>query len=147
MEKTTKFVGGFLLLVLLLGHLLLLGFFFAPTDKLIASVLSAGTALIEVSDIPPAVEDFLITNKIEVKADTEFGGGLFSGFVMEVLELRMSKFMTQSEQLAMHLNLLSFGEDVIGIEAASQYYFKKPVSQVSDTQWITLINLQKMFSK
>ncbi len=145
MESTTKFIGSFALLFLLIAHLLLLGIFIAPTDVLIASILPKDTDLIEVPDIPSPVEDFLLINNIEVEAEfhsDEIRSRLFLG----ILDFRRSKFMTESEALTLNLNLLSYGEDIIGIESASQYYFKKPVSEITDAQWITLINLQRIFA-
>lgn len=147
MEYTTKFLGGFVLLVLFAGHLLLLGFFFAPTDKLMALILPEGTSQIEATDIPVPVGDFLLTNKIVVEGAMTPTNRFLSNLTMGLLEFRRNHFMNDSEKLALNLNLLPFGEDIIGIEAASHYYYKKPISEISDTQVITLINLQKIFAE
>ena len=67
--------------------------------------------------------------------------------VFGILKIRREKLMSSIEALAMDMNLLDYGESIIGLESASHYYFSKPLSEASDKEWITLINLQKIFSK
>lgn len=103
--------------------------------------------MIEAEDIPEQVQRFLDENRVQLQAELKGKEKLLARLAIGVLELRRDKFMTSSERLALDLNLLHFGADIIGIEAASDYYFKKPLSEIKEAQWITLINLQKIFSK
>ena len=146
MDRTLKFTVGIFLILLVAGHLFLLSFFFAPIEKLMASVLTDDAVIISTSDIPVSVEEFLIENKIPVEGDTDFVKGVPAKVLMSLLALRADKFMDENERLAFNLNLLPYGEEMLGIGAASEYYFKKPLSEISDAQWITLVNLQKIFS-
>lgn len=135
-----------LVFLLLMGHFALVAFFFAPSSKLLSLITENELNLLQASVIPSEVENFLSEHDIKVDADLlpdDLLGRLGSG----VLELRRNKFMSETEQLALDLSLIDFGEGIIGINAASEYYFKKPLSELSATQWITLVNLHKMFLK
>jgi hypothetical protein len=147
MDRMMKYLGGSFLLLLLMAHFLLLGIFFAPTDKLLASILPPESQPVTAADIPASVEEFLVTNNIDIPDPLKPESTLFTTLVTNILELRKNRLMGESEKLALNLNLLIFGENVIGIDAASRYYFKKPISEITDSQWITLVNLQKIFSK
>ena len=146
MDRTLKFALGSFLILFVAVHLFLIGFFFVPVEKLMASVLADDSVIVSASDIPASVEDFFVINNIPVEADTSFVKGVPAKVLMGLLELRAAKFMDENERLAFNLNLLPYGEEMLGIGAASEYYFKKPLSEISDTQWITLVNLQKIFS-
>ncbi len=131
---------------LLVGHLILLSLFVTPAHKLLSLAVD-NTQFLSAAMIPANVEQFLTDNKVEVDGTYEGDERPGSRLVFGVLGLRQEKLMDASEKLALEMNLLDFGEGIIGLEAASEYYFKKPLSEISDKDWITLVNLQKIFSK
>lgn len=145
MRALAKLLGAFLVISLLVGHLLLVSLFLAPPEKLLA--LAEGADFLSASMIPPQVEQFLNDNHVGVEGTYEGDERPGSRLVFGVLKLRENKFMDSTQQLALNMNLLDYGEGIVGLESASQYYFKKPLSEISDKEWITLINLQKIFSK
>jgi len=63
----------------------------------------------------------------------------------KVLTIRQNKFFDNNERQELYLNTLDFGGDIIGVEAASNYYFKKPVSDLSFEESLTLAGLYKIF--
>ncbi len=146
MEGIQKFIIRFLIFLLLTGHFALIAFFFAPSSKLFSLVIEQDIKLLQASVIPVEVASFLGKNNIEITADYS-SDNLFGRLSSEILELRRNRFMNDTEQLALNLSLLDFGSDIIGVQSASEYYFKKPLSELSATQWITLVNLHKMFLK
>lgn len=135
-----------LVFLLLMGHFALVAFFFAPSSKLFSLTTDDNLNLLQASIIPSEVESFLTEHDIEVDANFP-PDGLLGRLGSGVLELRRDRFMSDTEQLALDLSLLDFGDNVVGVEAASEYYFKKPLSELSANQWITLVNLHKMFLK
>ena len=147
MQGIFKIIGGFIIIGLLLAHLLLVSFFLAPMPKLLGLLIETEVGFLTSSDIPENVGTFLTDNKVEVISDYHPDSDFKAQLVASILEVRRSRFMTPSEQLALDMNLLDFGEGIIGLGAASEYYYKKPLLELADKEWITLINLQKIFSK
>ena len=147
MIRFFKAMGSLFLIALLLAHLLLVSFFLAPMPKLLGLISESDASLITASDIPENVLTFLTDNKIEVISDYHPDSDLKAQLIANILEVRSSRFMTPSQQLALDMNLLDFEEGIIGLGAASEYYYKKPLVELSDKEWITLINLQKISSK
>lgn len=146
MQALAKLAGGFLVITLLIGHLLLLSLFMAPVPKLLS--LSTGQdGFLSASMIPPNVKQFLSDNKVAVEGTFDGEGRSGDRLVFGILNLREAKLMDPDQRLALNMNLLDYGEGIIGLGSASQYYFKKPLSEISDKEWLTLINLQKIFSK
>jgi penicillin-binding protein 1A len=60
-----------------------------------------------------------------------------------ILAVRLEKVFSKEEILLLYLNSVPFGEDVYGIEAASNRYFNKNVSQLTVDQSALLIGLLK----
>lgn len=140
-------VGGLLLIALLLAHLFLIALFFAPAHKLLGLVIESDSVFLAASEIPEGVEDFLATNKVGVEGNFKPDRTIKSKLVMGILQLREERFMNNYEKLALNMNLLDYGEDIIGLGEAAEYYYKEPLAKLSDKEWITLVNLQKIFSK
>ena len=59
--------------------------------------------------------------------------------------VKQQKLFDEDERQELYLNALDFGDDVIGIQSASDYYFKKPVSNLSFEEALTLAGLYKIF--
>lgn len=147
MREIPKMVGGLLLIALLLAHLFLIALFFAPAHKLLGLVIESDSVFLAASEIPEGVEDFLATNKVGVEGNFKPDRTIKSKLVMGILQLREERFMNNYEKLALNMNLLDYGEDIIGLGEAAEYYYKEPLAKLSDKEWITLVNLQKIFSK
>ena len=147
MQGIFKMIGGFVIIALLMVHLLIVSLFLIPIPKLLGLVIKSDFGFLTASEIPEAVEDFLVQNKVEITSDYKPDSDFKVQILASILEVRRSRFMTPSEQLALDMNLLDFGEGIIGLGAASEYYYKKPLLELADKEWITLINLQKIFSK
>ena len=147
MRGLAKIVGGLLVLSLLMAHLLMVSLFLAPAPKLLGLLVESDAGFLNDSEIPSAVETFISVNKIEVKGDFSLATGPFHRLILGVLKIRKNKLMDPTQQLALDMNLLNFGKDIIGLKQAAVFYYKKPLAELSDQEWITLINLQKIFSK
>lgn len=140
-------VGGLLLIALLLAHFFLIALFFAPIDKLLFLFIESDYGYLADEELPEPVKAFLITNNVTVDGDYQLNSSNKARLILGILQLRRKHFMNLSEQLTLDANLLNYGEDLVGIKSASEYYYKRPLSEVSDKEWITLVNLQKIFSK
>lgn len=55
-----------------------------------------------------------------------------------VITLMIEKMMAKKRILEIYLNIIEWGEGIFGIEAASQYYFKKPSARLDAIQAATL---------
>jgi len=60
-----------------------------------------------------------------------------------ILTLELDRSYSKDQILEWYLNQIPFGQNAYGIEAASQTYFKKPVSEISLTEAATLAALIK----
>jgi membrane peptidoglycan carboxypeptidase len=47
--------------------------------------------------------------------------------------------VSKDDQLTLFINLMGFGNDVYGLQDASQYYYNKDVSQLSEDEYISLV--------
>ncbi|HHA18544.1 MAG TPA: hypothetical protein ENK70_02440 [Methylophaga sp.] len=147
MKEIPKMVGGLLVIALLLAHFFLIALFTAPSDKLIGLLIKGNTGFLMAEEVPDAVEAFLVTNKVSVDGDYELDSSSKAKLIFGILQLRKEHFMTNPERLALDMNLLNYGGGIIGIKSGSEYYYRKPLTVASDKEWITLVNLQKIFSK
>ena len=147
MRGLAKMVGGFLVLSFLMAHLLMISLLIAPAPKLVGLIVKSDLGFLSAADIPSTVVTFITTNKVEVKGDYDLPGGPFDRFLLGLLKIRRNKLMSATERLALDMNLLNFGEEVVGLRRAASFYYKKNLEKLTDQEWITLINLQKIFSK
>ncbi len=132
---------------LLLAHLFLIGLFITPSDKLLGLLINYDGEFLVAKEVPEAVETFLVTNRVPVDGDYQLNSSSKAKLMLGILQLRKERFMTDSERMALDMNLLNYGDGVVGIRAGSEYYYKKPLTEASDKEWITLVNLQKIFAK
>jgi hypothetical protein len=147
MRGVLKMVGGFLILSLLVAHLLMVSLFLAPAPKLLGLVIGNEAGFIGDTDIPDSVQSFITKNKIQVTGDYGFAEKPFQKLLLGILKVRRDRIMDPTQQLALDMNLLNFGKNVVGLKRAALFYYKKPLTQLADPEWVTLINLQKIFSK
>ena len=71
--------------------------------------------------------------------------GIFSLIINKIREViianRIEKALTKEEILTLYLNTVPFGEDVYGIEAASQRFFSKKARSLNPAESATLIGM------
>jgi len=146
MGNIFKIVFKLIFLSLLIAHIVMFGFFLIPMSKLLDMSFEIPIKSIEADDIPKNIQIFLIDNEVEIASDFIATTSLKSRLIASILEVRSNNIENDVNRLAMQLNMLHFGENIVGIEAASEYYFKKPVAEISEWQWVTLINFQKIFA-
>ncbi len=132
---------------LLLAHLFLIGLFITPSDKLLGLLINYDGEFLIANEVPEAVETYLVTNRVPVDGDYQLNSSSKAKLMLGILQLRKERFMTDSERMALDMNLLNYGDGIVGIRAGSEYYYKKPLTEASDKEWITLVNLQKIFAK
>ncbi len=147
MRDILKMTGSLLIIALLIAHFFLLGLFLAPTDKLMSLIRDDDQRFFYAEDLPTDVEAFLLTNKVSVDGDYRFDSTTKGRLVLGILQMRREHFMQTGEQIALDANLLNYGDDIFGIQEASEYFYHKPLESVSDKEWITLVNLQKILKK
>ncbi len=142
METTLRFLTKSLILLALMVHFTLITFFFGPISFL-SSFVYGKVELIQSEEVPEPVALFLKGNAIHLSLISAKNKQITHHLAWRVLTWRKEKQMDEKERLAFDLSLLSFDQKVIGLPQASFYYFKKPLSELSDTQWVTLVNLHK----
>ncbi|MDH5597141.1 MAG: transglycosylase domain-containing protein [Candidatus Peregrinibacteria bacterium] len=139
-----KMLGAMIVLSLIFLHLVLLGLFLSPVSFLLSTVEGRDDF------VEPGMVPVLIAKGVEADI-AEHGVLIFAEdgnlqrLVGGMLNLRFKKFMNEEEKVAVYMTLLEFGGDVRGVDAASRYYFKKGAEELSEDEWMTLINLQRMF--
>ena len=148
MYEFRKIMGRLIFTTALSAHFILLALFFAPTPFLVSHLYQdQAFEIIRFKEIPEAVKASLKEKKLDFPLMLDNGRGWRETLIASLLEGRRAYFMDSDEQLAFDLTFLNFGEGVVGMEAASQYYYQKSLSTISDTEWMTLISLHTIFSK
>lgn len=147
MRGILKMIGSFAILTLLIIHLLVVALLMAPAPKLLGLAVHGDFDYLYASDIPKGVQEFIERNKIEVQGDFQVAENSAGRLIIKLLKIKHDRFMDSNERLALDMNLLNYGKGVIGLNEAAQYYYKEPIKELSDQEWLTLINLQKIFSK
>lgn len=142
-----KFIVAFVFLLLLGAHLVMLSFFLTPTPELLMEAMGTQANIVEAADIPEPVYQFMTQNKLQLEPDFKLAHSFKGQVAAGILEVRRNKLMEDTERMALDFNLIPFGEGVSGLEAAAQYYYRKPVSELTDAQWINLVNLHKIYVK
>ncbi len=102
--------------------------------------------MVELSQIPSEVQNYLKSGVLP-PSHIEPSGSLSSKLITRVLEFKRSKVFNEDKKLIFDLNLMDFGEGVIGVNAASDYYFNKPAKDLQVREWKSLINFYRIFSK
>ena len=104
---------------------------------------------LEPGSIPIQVSDFLDENpnKFSLTPTLAQQSSVIKQLAFEILMFRRDRFMNQEERRAYDLSVLNFGSEVVGMEAASAYYFQKPLSNISEAQWVMLLNWHEIFLK
>ncbi|MBU0577639.1 transglycosylase domain-containing protein [Patescibacteria group bacterium] len=134
---------GFLLIVLLFIHLVVVGLFFCPTSKMLNVAMASDIEYIALSEVPEHVRQVFSANgQSALLSDSD---SPFRHLMAKILTVKNKRFFDDDERFEFYLNTLNFGGDVIGVQAASNYYFQKPISDLNFDESIVLVNLYKMF--
>lgn len=147
MRAILKMTGSLLVIALLIAHFFLIALFVAPSHRLLGLLVQSEHGFLKEEEWPEPVENFLITNNVGIYGDYQLGQGSKEKLILSILQFRREYIMDFRERLTLDANLLDYGEGVIGIQAASQRFYQKPLSEALDKEWITLINLHDIFSK
>lgn len=104
---------------------------------------------LEFESIPTSVVQFVndASNKLSLAPVLDDDTGLLRGIIFKILLLRRDHFMEQNERLAYDLKVLNFGDQIVGMNAAADYYFQSPLSNISEEQWVMLLNWYEIFLK
>ena len=145
MDILLKIIGRIAFFFALIAHFILITLFFAPTLFLI-SVAYGDIKMVSEEQIPEVMTDFLIENPVLNFSMLDKNQNVFKQLIFEILDLRRNHFMDIGEQIALDLTILDFGQEVVGMEAASNYYFNKPLAKISEEEWKMLINFHTIFS-
>ena len=139
-----KMLGAMLVLSLIFLHLVLLGLFLSPVSFLLSTV-EGRDDFVESGMVPVSIAEGVQADIVEHGLLTFGEDGNLQRLAGGMLNLRFKKFMKEEEKVAVYMNLLDFGGGVRGVEAASHYYFGRGVEALSEEEWMTLVNLQRMF--
>jgi hypothetical protein len=142
MRFTFHLIIGILILILVLVHLTVVGLLICPAPKLLDVALAQDVQYVALPDIPEHVRQIFSGDQLP---DLSENSNPIQQIASRVLTLREQKFFDENEKQELYLNTLNFGGDVIGIQSASNYYFKKPVSDLSFEEVLTLAGLYKIF--
>jgi len=146
--KFLKGIVGFLILVLIALHFFLLSFFFTPIPKALNVLFDIEKSdFISLSELPDYTLNAFLSDKNYEKNFLMISDDLaaFQRLIASSLKLRSRKFFDDDENRELYLNSMNFGGGVVGLQAASEYYFKKPASDLSQNEAMTLVNLFRMF--
>ena len=104
---------------------------------------------LEFNSIPASVVQLLegAPNELSLSPKLDKEAGLFRKLTFRILLLRRDHFMEQDERFAYDLKVLNFGNQIVGMDAASDYYFQNPLSNISEEQWVMLLNWYEIFLK
>jgi len=144
MHSIFRIIIVFFVTLLLIAHLIVLSFFFYPVPKMLNLAMGYHVEYVALSNIPEhVIQAFLQENySVRLLSDDKYS---VRKITTKLLNVRMNKFFDEDERLELYLNTLNFGGDIIGIELASNYYFKKSVSDLSFEESLTLAGLYKVF--
>jgi hypothetical protein len=144
MRRTFKSIIGIIFILLLAVHLFVITVIMCPTQKVISAFMRHDIEYIALSEIPEHVQQVF-------KVDSSYNfnlpekGSYYDIVLAKIMNLRINKFFNDNERLEFYLNTLSFGDKLTGLQAASEYYFQKPVSELSFEEALTLSGIYKIF--
>ena len=116
-----------------------------PTERLIPAAMGQEIDMVRVEDIPFEIQNYLKSGILPPSC-IKPNPSISSKLIAKILMFKRNKIFDEGEQLLFDLNLMDFGEDIIGVDAASNYYFKKPATNLQIREWKSLIGFYRMFS-
>ena len=147
MSRFGHFIGGLFLFTALTMHFLLVAFLISPVSKLLPISYGYKIDVLDENLITDELEGFILSNNIPLNTISVQHESWLRRMNHRWIQFRKDKFMDSKKAIALDLSLLNFGEDVIGLGAASQYYYNQPIEKIDHTEWKTLIGLHSIFSK
>ena len=144
MKTTFRFIIGVIVFVLISIHILVVGLFICPVHKLLNVALAHDVEYVDISNIPEHVRQVFSDDQAISLLEN---GNPINQIAFKILIVRQQKFFNDDERQELYLNTLDFGGNVIGIQSASNYYFQKPIWDLSFEETITLAGLYKIFDK
>ncbi len=146
MVRIIHFIGAMFLIFTLSVHFFLMALILSPVAKLVP-ITYAKASIIDTENLPKSVEDFLLSNKMPLMPIKTEKDGWLAHLNQKILGFRRQRLMNPEKALLYDLSLLNFGEGVVGIQSAANHYYKKSISELSESEWLTLVSLHMIFSK
>lgn len=139
-------LGAFgLLIILILAHVLaLILFFSAPSFVLMLSGIPSEQQ-VAIDDIPVTVRQAFSFVQAAPELILPEPKNTLQQVSQAALELRYERKMELVDKNQVLLNTLPFGDDVVGLAQASQYYFQKPLTELSSQEAQQLAGLFRVF--
>ncbi len=141
MSRFRKILIGLTLASLLLLHLVALGALFAPPRFLFLLSAPSGFSYLSASQITPPLREAFSFLAQSSAPDPSF----FPSPALSALLDRRYRRLSDEDRFELLANTLDFGGGVRGMEAASQYYFHQPASQLSLDQAEQLVAAYRVF--
>lgn len=142
MERRVKRFISALVLLLILLHGAVLFLFFGPLAGVIrfAGVKANMLSMVE---IPVTVQQAFASesNALVLPEPKHF----FQRLNRAILRVRFERMMDETQKQAFILSVLPFGADVFGVQKGANYYFKKPLDQLSEQEALHLAAFYRVF--
>jgi len=143
MDAVLKPISKFVFLIGLMVHLFLIFLFFAPAT-LLFTFTQPSLSLISADLLSESTVTHYESSQGQFLLD-ESPKAFHRRVVGAILNLRYAYFMDDAQQAAVDLSRLDYGEGVVGVAAAAEYYYQKNVTELSEAEWGMLIQLHAMF--
>jgi len=138
-----KFLLQITIIFLLAIHIAVFTLLFSPKEKLLALSIKNNAEYVYIDQMPEYLPQVFIGKDNEIKINS--ADGFISSISTSILNFRMKKIFDDKMLAEMYLNTIDFGGGVVGIESASQYYYKKSAKDLSMEECLTLSGIQKVF--
>ncbi|MBN2087215.1 transglycosylase domain-containing protein [Candidatus Peregrinibacteria bacterium] len=156
MLKVARIFIGLIILILVSVHLIAFTLFICPVPKILDFAVGKQIDYVYLTQIPDYINQVFSYKNDDFDTDLFVSEEYFSDnrsqfinmgnlMAQKILILRYNKFFDSNQRQELYLNTLDFGGDVIGISAASNYYFQKQPSELSLEEVLTLSGIYKIF--
>ena len=100
------------------------------------------------SDVNPIINEFVGNHSANSIANVIYGAkddGIITDIRKSIATSYLTIFYDKDEQMEIYLNELYFGNGMIGLDTASNYYFQKPVNKIDIIELVYLFALEKRY--
>lgn len=144
MRSAFKFITGIIILILISVHIAVIGLFICPMPKLLNLAMASDIQYVSLSNTPDYIYQVFSGDKIIYLPENN---NPIRQIASKVIVIRQQKFFDENGRQELYLNTLNFGDNIIGIESASIYYFNKHVYDLGFEEALTLAGLYKIFKQ
>ncbi len=139
-----KIIAKIAFFILILLNVIFFTLLYSPV-ALLVQLKHNDPDLIQTEVIPETFYAFVLKEGIELKTTMDIQNNRLELVNNKFLVIRRRLFMDSQEQLALDLSLLQFSSEMIGLEAGAEYYYQKPLNELSDEEWQMLLHFYLMF--